>query len=527
MWITTLHADFCSQTVTIPSLESELHVAKEVLGGLKAAILYVTARRQSLAIQPPLYPRKWADSVNTYKLAINDLVKWLKGKAAPTMATVEGGDKGWYQIPEVLKGTGSEVYALNAARHCEHFPMSRNGRRFSESDGTMIACRLWLGLEQMNWPMQRTIPQELYKWLSTQMNRIARHEFKPTRHSRAPGTERVRGRDGLIRWSSFKWKLLNCIPRWMRQYENAIRNDDVLLYVILTSTEARWLVWWPINAERTTPYAIRATQSHKGGDLDLSLLYKEITIGNFHETFGKGSRWFHCTNMYAAICIAEYGLAPGGNERLMARTGDLWNTRPIRLASNSTGEWQMKDYPGANIQFTFDPLVLLRIDECRQQQIKESGNLREIHWCGFYLSTTGNILSWTPVLFARNCIDKVAHLKYVPKFHEDQPGRRVSQRSVVEPRSFDEFMQCSTVYYDVTRAKLGENEEAFAKFRELEEPIVQKPSCGEKTYGDSGKSQNWQKIWTPLTRKPSKRHWKKLKRRTNCTSQGKNTQQQW
>ena len=276
-----------------------------------------------------------------------------------------------------------------------------------------------------------------------------------------------------MRWSSVKYLLLNSVPYGVRKYQNLTRNGSVLLYVIMSSTEARWLVWWPIHTAQAAPYAIRATQSHKGGDLDLSSMYKRTTIDNFHDSFGKDSRWHHNTRFPAAVSIAECGIAPGGYENLVNRTQKLWNCRPIHLASSSTGEWQMKEYPGASIQFSYDPLWL-PVDEGRRQEVRESGNTRDLHWAGFYLSTTGNILSWAPVLFSRQCVDRIFHLKHVPKFTEDQPGERTNQRSVVEPQIFSDWTRCSTVYFDVAKDKLGEND-AFAAFREQDAPLMHRP----------------------------------------------------
>ena len=136
------------------------------------------------------------------------------------------------------------------------------------------------------------------------MNRLARHDFMPTKRS-YPGAEWVRGRDGLIPWSSLKKKLLRIVPWWLNKFESDIGSDDVLLYVIFTCVEARWLVWWPKHGERCPPYAIRANLAHKGGDLDPSLMYKRVTLQNFHEHFGKDSRWYHCTNTPAALCVQK------------------------------------------------------------------------------------------------------------------------------------------------------------------------------------------------------------------------------
>ena len=185
--------DFIPHTVAIPSLEAEPFAKKQVLQGLEAAILDATARRQSLATQPPLCPKKWAGSINKYKQSINSLIGWLQGTESPVIATVEGGDKGWYATPETLKGTGSEVYALNTARHCEHFPGSEEGRPFSDVDSTLICCRLWQGQEQIGWPAERTIAHKIYDWLGHSMNRIARHELKPKKRSDVPGSRWVRG----------------------------------------------------------------------------------------------------------------------------------------------------------------------------------------------------------------------------------------------------------------------------------------------------------------------------------------------
>ena len=136
-----------------------------------------------------------------------------------------------------------------------------------------------------------------------------------------------------------KWMLRQCLPRYLNKYWKEIKHDQILTYVVLTSTEARWLLWWETNSETTVPYAIRATQSHKGADIDLGLMYKEITLENFSDVFGRGSRWHLCAKYRAARCIAEYGLCPSGNEYLVVQR---WRHRPNGRQGAQGEKWQLQ-----------------------------------------------------------------------------------------------------------------------------------------------------------------------------------------
>ena len=148
------------------------------------------------------------------------------------------------------------------------------------------------------------------------------------------------------------------------------------------------MVWWPKFGD-CPPYGIRATQAHKGGDLELSRVYKRITLTSFHEYFGKDSRRSHCTTSKAGLSIAAYGLAPSGNVRLMEQPGALGNARPIHLASTSPGEWQQKNYPKQEIMFSYDPLILLRLDALREQEVADKNDPTLKSWCGFTCQPLG------------------------------------------------------------------------------------------------------------------------------------------
>ena len=106
---------FASNVAVLPSLESEAMILRELIRGYDEPIYYLTTGKQCPAIQPPLYPKNYAATQGQYESAVRDLMHWLNGKATPELATFEGGDKGYYKIPESLKGTGSEMYVLCSA----------------------------------------------------------------------------------------------------------------------------------------------------------------------------------------------------------------------------------------------------------------------------------------------------------------------------------------------------------------------------------------------------------------------------
>ena len=69
----------------------------------------------------------------------------------PELATVNGGDKGVYKNPAMLRSCGSEVYTLAIGRHTLHFPKLTDGRPFSEHDPAIIYTRVDVGLAAICW----------------------------------------------------------------------------------------------------------------------------------------------------------------------------------------------------------------------------------------------------------------------------------------------------------------------------------------------------------------------------------------
>ena len=136
-------------------------------------------------------------------------------------------------------------------------------------------------------------------------------------------------------------------------------HDRLLLYVILTSPEREWLVWWhtpsigdnsdPTKAakgDHVEPYAIRATQSHSGMDVQLLLMHKQITLFSFIELFERTSMWRHRTIGDKLQSILQDGLRPGGypDATVLARV-EAENRKPVSFGVHIGGEFDQLPYP--------------------------------------------------------------------------------------------------------------------------------------------------------------------------------------
>ena len=303
--------EFCQMPAILPGREhAEDRRNLSVVGNASYPILIAATRTPYLCMQPTVFPVEFANGVVEYGNAVRTLNLWLRGRQSPPMATINGGDKGWYQIPECFKGTGSEMFALTTARHCMAFPADLNGRAFSPHDNTQICMRQDVGLHAIGWNPQETLDPDFYGWIGRGLNFVLRVAFRPGRGSGLPGTEYCRGRDGLIRWSSAIEHLKRSAPWWVTaEQKRSLDEDRIALYAILSSVEARFLVWWKVGTgHRLVPYAFRATQSHVGGDLDLRPMYPEVTLENFKETFGSEPKWYHGTQFKRIVSIVQNGL---------------------------------------------------------------------------------------------------------------------------------------------------------------------------------------------------------------------------
>ena len=78
--------------------------------------------------------------------------------------------------------------------------------------------------------------------------------------------------------------------------------ETVWLYVVMTSPEARWLLYWTDKDIEDDPtlavYGIRATQGHSGVDLNMKDMYTEVGLENFKEDFDIATRWY-----FGASCL--------------------------------------------------------------------------------------------------------------------------------------------------------------------------------------------------------------------------------
>ena len=207
-------------------------------------------------------------------------------------------------------------------------------------------------------------------------------------------------------------------------------------------------------------------------------MYKEVTLENFAEPFGRESKWYHATRDFdAAERIVEYGLCPSGNQALQAQQWKLRRSRPVHFASNSTGEWRSKTYPGSNYEFTYDPGALLVRDAERRRIMDENNDERGYAWSRYYMTSLGNVLTWTPVEEPRLAFEMVAHLGRTKRHYEDQPAKRALQKGVDKPRTFTEYMLAGTVYFDTVKCHLIEDLAAYSKFRSSVEPLSKYVQC--------------------------------------------------
>ena len=88
-----------------------------------------------------------------------------------------------------------------------------------------------------------------------------------------------------------------------------------------------------------------------------------------------------------------------------------------------------KPYPSQEFELAYDPVIMLHADADLRQQEADRGSTNVDDWSRYYLTSLGNVLSWNPVVPTRAALGRLIHLDGIPKYVDDQPGKRLAQEA--------------------------------------------------------------------------------------------------
>ena len=207
-------------------------------------------------------------------------------------------------------------------------------------------------------------------------------------------------------------------------------------------------------------------QSQSGLGLKLHLMHHLVTLRNYQKLFDSSTRWPHQANGSPTLGVVRHGLCPAGYGDIRnASPEDQAKARPTHLSCAIAGEFDPLPYPHATIALESGPVAILHWDErCRRKGLEE-GRDPETLWSGIYITPTGTILTWLPTIPLQRRIHRLVSLQPHPSYTEDQAGSRVKQPQCCPPTDIDDYMQASTVYFDIDKLRLPGDSKAMQQLR--------------------------------------------------------------
>ena len=93
-------------------------------------------------------------------------------------------------------------------------------------------------------------------------------------------------------------------------------------------------------------------------------------------------------------------------------------------------------------------------------------------WSRFYLTSLGNVLSWTPVAHTRTSLDLVALSNEAYRYIDDQPGKRVVQRGPTSIVGLTRWISRGIILCDFSKFRLTAEPANIVAFRSDPEPVM-------------------------------------------------------